>query len=479
MNDSPGSATESATDMVDNLRQRGIRLFYEAKKDKTKKTLFLAMSLFQRGSLLCPHKTSATSRAFVCKNFIVASNLLYQWYSEESNFDMKDVDAMFECLKHASYCFDTVASLAPRLPSNVSPAVWFSSLSKTYLELLSNSVLLIASAEITSTASYAETSSARISRLFQVLDADISSFHSIDALVRYKIVDILLKESVVAGERKQTSNSLACILRSESYLASLQHDMEMAKSKNECLPHLMCLDSLKEQVWYQICASKSAKSLEIGLSMLSSAQGEESEKEADSLLLLAIDAFKEAQVLARETSLPQEAHACARLAFIFRSVPFFKNTVKSDLYYEQAFNLLSALGSQDRMCDSWVQDVKFQRERIQRDKSKTADKRKEPVLEQHKTLLADIKSELNLYARESISKALQYLYQAYPPKGGHELPQKKIDDGEIKCALKTAIRHYHPDRNLENKFGFENFVICEEIVKSLNLLFGRLFKGMD
>mgnify|MGYP001810562861 CR=1 FL=1 len=95
--------------------------------------------------------------------------------------------------------------------------------------------------------------------------------------------------------------------------------------------------------------------------------------------------------------------------------------------------------------------------------------------------MSSIRESLNLITkkRDSVDKRefLRFIYASFKPKRGEHVlneSQLKDDDKELKRAYKTALTHYHPDKNSSNEFGLEWHFTAEHITKELNVNFERI-----
>ena len=78
-------------------------------------------------------------------------------------------------------------------------------------------------------------------------------------------------------------------------------------------------------------------------------------------------------------------------------------------------------------------------------------------------------------ASEDVQMFLRYIYKAHPPKKPeHKLDETLLKTDQIKKAIKTAIRHYHPDK-LSKDLGRKWLLLSEEITKCLTNMY-RLYK---
>ncbi|CAI5535470.1 unnamed protein product [Closterium sp. Naga37s-1] len=171
------------------------------------------------------------------------------------------------------------------------------------------------------------------------------------------------------------------------------------------------------------------------------------------LLWAAVDGFKEAVVLTRERHVDMEAYALSWLGHV----------------YDVALQLvLSALQSHRTLALSpWysasVRAIDRHQAKVRRQEEQRREQERGP-------LLAKLKLELETLSKMSESgwkQLLTHVYSKYPPKNGngnYKCPSLNVDDAKV--SLRTAILHYHPDKNGEH--GDRWKILCEEVTKCLN-----------
>jgi hypothetical protein len=70
---------------------------------------------------------------------------------------------------------------------------------------------------------------------------------------------------------------------------------------------------------------------------------------------------------------------------------------------------------------------------------------------------------------------LTFVYKDYAPKNAeHTLSKELNNDGELKKAYKTALIHYHPDKNSVDKHGYAWFFVSEQCAKELSCIYEGL-----
>ncbi|CAI5483783.1 unnamed protein product [Closterium sp. Yama58-4] len=185
------------------------------------------------------------------------------------------------------------------------------------------------------------------------------------------------------------------------------------------------------------------------------------------LLWAAVDGFKEAVVLTRERHVDMEAYALSWLGHVY-DVALQMDDI-GHRYHQRAVQLvLSAVQSHPRLALSpWysasVRAIDRHQAKVRRQEEQRREQEREP-------LLAKMKPELETLSKKSDNgwkELLTHVYSKYPPKNGngnHKCPSLNVDDAKV--SLRTAILHYHPDKNGEH--GNRWKIVCEEVTKYLN-----------
>ena len=132
------------------------------------------------------------------------------------------------------------------------------------------------------------------------------------------------------------------------------------------------------------------------------------------------------------------------------------------------------------MCAAWYKTSsealqRYQNEAVQKDESQKQEEQS-AYIEELKEELKDIRSADVGGGRSGVVHLLRHLYKTYPPKDEKNTLNEetlagalKDTDGKImKKVILTAITHYHPDKQNQEKFGKKWFVLCGEIAKILN-----------
>lgn len=464
-----------ATKQVVNIRERGCTKYYQAKFENDANLLKTAISLFRRGANFPSPNVSALVRALINKNLVVSLSCEQKWIADQKIPSDVHKDSFFERLGEVANAYHQSVNHASVCDEFPITELWIKAIDKIFQDFSSQAVALVSLINKMPEQSPLENALFRVSKLLDFLKPEYRLSLLLRAQVRFRVADVLLKGSVIATERKEHVNATSLVQNADSQISYLDDAICEAVKHQEYIPHEeMDVDGLKQQIEYQKCRAISAQKIVVGYDMVNKVQNNFSESlDEDGFILMALDAFKEATVLAGEKSLEQEAQACARLGFIYRCFKSVRDTSKSNVYYGQSFTILQSLGLHCFIGVDWAQDVTAQRARIQRDAAKQADQRMSPILEKYKELLASIRAKMTSDGNEK--EGVLFLYEIYPPKGKQAAPKTKLND-DLKSAIKTALLHYHPDRNSEEKYGFDNFVICLEITKMLNLMYGRQFK---
>ncbi|CAI5500459.1 unnamed protein product [Closterium sp. Naga37s-1] len=185
------------------------------------------------------------------------------------------------------------------------------------------------------------------------------------------------------------------------------------------------------------------------------------------LLWAAVDGFKEAVVLTRERHVDMEAYALSWLGHVY-DVALQMDDI-GHRYHQRAVQLvLSAVQSHPKLALStwYCASVKA----IDRHQAKVRRQEEQQREQERGPLLAKMKPELETLSKMSESgwkQLLTHIYSKYPPKSGNgNLTCPSLNADDAKASLRTAILHYHPDKNGEH--GDRWKILCEEITKCLN-----------
>ncbi|CAI5461582.1 unnamed protein product [Closterium sp. Yama58-4] len=183
------------------------------------------------------------------------------------------------------------------------------------------------------------------------------------------------------------------------------------------------------------------------------------------LLWAAVDGFKKAVVLTRERHVDMEAYALSWLGHVYDVALQMDNI--GHRYHQRAVQLvLSAVQSHPKLAlSTWysasVRAINRHQAKVRRQEERRREQEREP-------LLAKMKPELETLSKMNESgwkQLLTHVYSKYLPKNeNHKCPSLNVDDA--KASLRTAILHYHPDKNSEH--GDRWKILCEEITKCLN-----------
>jgi len=238
-------------------------------------------------------------------------------------------------------------------------------------------------------------------------------------------------------------------------------------------------NSLLASVEVEICVATASQAIETGDQVLRSAL-----HNFESLNMAgvwdAIDWYHEAIVQTKERDIENEARANSHLGAVYKDVLKSKSGAKK--YFSRCMELAKALMPRNLHGVHWFDTAAaalaaYQAESVANSDAE-AQKAKQPLLEELKDELAAV----DAAAHEGISQFLEHIYAVHPPRAHRAQGGKRDSSAELKKQLLHAIRHYHPDRCKADatKSAHENdkwAVLCEEVTKKLNLLWGREFKS--
>eukprot|EP00897_Mesotaenium_endlicherianum_P004470 jgi/Mesen1/4050/ME000213S03075 len=194
------------------------------------------------------------------------------------------------------------------------------------------------------------------------------------------------------------------------------------------------IDDLSSQVYLYMCISDSHQARAEGQRLLERAVQDSEVLDMDTVWL-ALDKFKESAVVTKERDRESEGLALTEVARVYAKVLRLVDT--GHKYYNLA---------------------------LQRKKAEDLEKMRAPLLEELKEVLEELREK----SYESAESFLKHVYKEHPPKyEGHQMGE--IGKGKTRGALRTAILHYHPDKNGARACGAKWHVLCEEITKRLNV----------
>jgi len=220
---------------------------------------------------------------------------------------------------------------------------------------------------------------------------------------------------------------------------------------------------LEESVFLQQCLAEAMQLRTVAQQRLEDALKHD-EALGVPIVLACIDMLKEAAMTAQQgRAVESEAHTMCCIAEVYDAyLPWEKPRAKE--YYGRAFQLCASLHPKICTVESWYKKMIHKMQGYQQEQRDAEDaaeaKEREPALKEKMVELEAIKKAFET----SIKQGIEHLYQTHPPKSGCKAPDSSQD--LMKNALRTAIRDYHPDKNVTNDPGQK--VLCEEIIKILN-----------
>lgn len=476
-----------ATSQLYNLTERGKKLQLEGQAEGDINLVNLAVKILKRGVQTSKSTdVSESERARVCLQFISAIGTRQELQVKEGieNFD---VTMFFDDYTIIQFAYKSIRALKTRLKPKRSEfsTQWHSDVEKMYHGVILSALRCIAVAQNSESESLSSRTNKRLSYFKQLcnIEADFES-DAITLNIRFHTCEILVNSSVLMEEEKKFANAASLISQAEDHLVCISYHLQNIEIREYIPAQLISFEDFKSQILYQKCSLEAAAKIAVGYKRLEAFTNDDSCEQIT--LLLAVDAFKEAQVLSREISVPKEAQATAKLAFIFRTVPVLKDKHKSDAYYQHAFSLIESQEYSTMRLTEWGKDVMLQRERIQQELASYADRERNPVLQKYDKMLSDLREKLIISCTDeaNVLEAARYLYETYFPgedttiwKSKLKKVEEKIAELQIGKAIKLIVRDYHPDRYHRNNVGLETNVLCEEVTKMANQLYSRFFKS--
>ncbi|KAK9786589.1 hypothetical protein WJX73_006927 [Symbiochloris irregularis] len=285
----------------------------------------------------------------------------------------------------------------------------------------------------------------------------------------------LLHQSVRFMEQEDHAHSLSYLLEAQKAAAAIGlHLTEGGPVLEHFAPEILELqgevEELQQDIERHLSICESTKVRVQADQQLSDCMLGDDSLDMD-IVWQAVDSFKYAVVLTRELDIESEARALSRLAMLYLQV--IKDEEKASHYTKRSVVLaLSLYPVPVHM--PWYQDVirelqKMQNAATQRHQEEWHRKR-QPILE----ALKDELQALRKASEQGTHKLIAHLYKHHAPQDPtHKEPSCDADN--IKKAVLTAIKHYHPDKSM--KEPDQRYVLHEEIIKLLNEKHS-IFKGM-
>ncbi|KAH7439813.1 hypothetical protein KP509_04G077500 [Ceratopteris richardii] len=279
-------------------------------------------------------------------------------------------------------------------------------------------------------------------------------------------VDALFKEALCKRLTDGTADHLACL--------SLLHDCEMhlarassyfivdpdeeRKSLQKQIQDLEC------SVKVHICISEAMKSIGLGDICLSSALLDEEDIDMEKVKD-ALDYYRYASLATRDLDMEAEAIAMSRIGKVYSRVLALPE--KAHQYFYQAVRLALTVMSPSIARSDWykysLEEVKAHQEAVANNERNKHERDRASAMKRLQETVAALKEA----EKRGAEALLKHVYEQHP----HPVLQRNVvprlsTPEEVKASLKSAILHYHPDRNGQQ--GEDWKVLCEEITKCLN-----------
>ena len=178
-----------------------------------------------------------------------------------------------------------------------------------------------------------------------------------------------------------------------------------------------------------------------------------------------------------------EAIATAYLGRLFDNV--LKNYEKGRALYFHVIQLADSLTTstgQTFFGTEWYQiaqkGILADNKRREAFDQKLVNEKRAPTLEKLKPALDAIQAVVNKYKDRSYQAfyLMTHLYATHPSKSGKAPSIATLDkdnSNDVMKALRKCVSEYHVDRQFNKAAGIEWIVLCEEITKELNNIYGR------
>jgi len=184
------------------------------------------------------------------------------------------------------------------------------------------------------------------------------------------------------------------------------------------------------------------------------------------LLWEIIDHYKSAILKCREKNIEIEAECLSKIGTIYEKILGMKEQARVCHY--NCLELVESMKPKTFTTYVWyikcIEAVKrYQQEVIEKEECDRQEKRK--------TVMGKIEADIKII-KENFTKSktefIKFVYEKYPPKKKEQKLDSNLLNTDLKKAFKTALTHYHTDKNSEDTYGLEWYFICEEISKLLS-----------
>jgi len=236
------------------------------------------------------------------------------------------------------------------------------------------------------------------------------------------------------------------------------------------------VEVLQEDIFMAQCRAESIKSRKMGDELLRKTVNEDASLNITTIFEV-LDWYKQAILLTREIEIEMEAIATSRLGEVYADI--LKINRKANEYFLRSIQLAHSVHPKTFHGVDWFRTAtkfveKYQKERLQQETDLWQEERKKYLVELEDELnqLMEINEERKLWlTKEKDEKFLKFIYATFPTKSGHKLTTngESIGYAELKALYRTALIHYHPDRN--KKIGKKWHTLCEEIAKLLGAVY--------
>ena len=186
----------------------------------------------------------------------------------------------------------------------------------------------------------------------------------------------------------------------------------------------------------------------------------------------AIDMYRIAIRATKNKDIELEAEITSIIGVIYEKVLCIKERAKE--YYHISLELAESMKPKLFTDKAWYKRTinaisRYQKEVVDEEEKMKEDE-KQKVIEKIQNDLIKIKEKSD-GCRKSF---LVFIYENYPPKDpAHKLVKEKLDEN-LKLLFKASLIHYHPDKNIGEKYGMEWYFIADEISKHCGRIYNML-----
>jgi hypothetical protein len=237
------------------------------------------------------------------------------------------------------------------------------------------------------------------------------------------------------------------------------------------------LNMLKESIDSQIFALDSFKTKRKADVLLDKILNDKSVT-IDELAWDTVDLYRSAIEKTREKNFDLEAESLSKIGLLYDKAMNLKTRARHCFY--TCIKLCETLKPKSFAQNSWYKRCLSRLKDFQDEFVKQEELLKEA---EKKKCMKEIEGDLKKISKNAIimepKEFLDFVYENYPPKIMKNKTREKIlTENDLLKAIKTALIHYHPDKNTAQEYGNAWHFTADKISKEIGRLFEK-YKSMD